>query len=370
MHISRQDAQNIVDEMKASIHRDVNIMDENGIIVASTNPVRQGQLHQGALRVIREGLRSLTIWQDKPEEGVQRGINLPILLNGQLEGVIGITGDPEEVAVFGDILKRVTEMMLENLSRREQVDLIEHAKSLFVENWLFSDEPDWQEMETRGRLLHLSIYGPYTVALLKTADPKPAGMVEMHSSLILRIVQTHLEQDPNHFCTVIRNRVLVLLYRTERQEAYARIRDICREMADFYGLAVSAGVSSRREDPMGLRRSYLEAKTAVAVAERSEPGTVLFYDQASPEFIAQSIPGSIRQDMRKIVFGACTAQEEELFTQTVRLYFEQDGDIRRCAEKLFIHRNTFQYRMDALCRRTGYDLRIPKDAVLLYLAVQ
>ena len=42
--------------------------------------------------------------------------------------------------------------------------------------------------------------------------------------------------------------------------------------------------------------------------------------------------------------------------------------MRRCAERLFIHRNTFQYRVEALVRKTGYDLRRPKDAVLLYLA--
>ena len=53
MYISRQNARSIVDEMKTAIHRDINIMDENGVILASTNPVRQGQVHQGALRIIR-----------------------------------------------------------------------------------------------------------------------------------------------------------------------------------------------------------------------------------------------------------------------------------------------------------------------------
>ena len=70
MQITQQEAQAIVDEMKASIHRDINIMDESGLILASTNPARRGQLHQGALRIIREGLSSLIIWKDEPEQGV------------------------------------------------------------------------------------------------------------------------------------------------------------------------------------------------------------------------------------------------------------------------------------------------------------
>ena len=80
MHITQKSAQNIVNEMKASIHRDINIMDENGVILASTDPTRRGKLHQGALAIIREGLDCLTVRQDEPERGIQRGVNLPVTL--------------------------------------------------------------------------------------------------------------------------------------------------------------------------------------------------------------------------------------------------------------------------------------------------
>lgn len=48
MHITQKSAQNIVNEMKASIHRDINIMDENGVILASTDPARRGKLPSGS----------------------------------------------------------------------------------------------------------------------------------------------------------------------------------------------------------------------------------------------------------------------------------------------------------------------------------
>lgn len=38
MHITQKSAQNIVNEMKASIHRDINIMDENGVILPARTP--------------------------------------------------------------------------------------------------------------------------------------------------------------------------------------------------------------------------------------------------------------------------------------------------------------------------------------------
>ncbi|MGI5963404.1 MAG: CdaR family transcriptional regulator [Lawsonibacter sp.] len=376
MFISSQHAQQIVDEMKQSLHRDINIMDENGIILASTNPVRRGTLHQGAVRVIQERLSELTIQKDDPASGVQRGINLPISIDGKLAGVIGITGDPEEVSLFGEIIQRMTEILISSARQAEQSDLMDRAKSLFVENWLFATTPDWPELEIRGRLLGLDINVSYTVALLELSDQelsgysKPEDSTEMRSSLILRMIQNHLRDDPRHYCAVIRSKMIILLCQISRQKAYDKITGICRDIESFYGLAVSGGISGASRDPMDIRRCYLEAQTANTVAVQSLQSRVVFYNQVSLEFILRSIPRSIQQDLHQLIFSPCTPQEREEFLQTILLYFDQDGDIRRCADKIFVHRNTFQYHIERIKRRTGYDLRVPKDAMLLYLATQ
>lgn len=376
MLITQKNAQSIVDEMKASIHRDVNIMDESGIIVASTNPARRGQIHAGAVQIIRNQLPSLTIWENDPGTGVQRGINLPITMGGELVGVIGVTGEPKEVSIFGEIIKRMTEIMMDSVRQQEQSDLIDRAKSLFVENWLFADHPDWSELEVRGRLLGLNINAPYTVALLELSDQESGGLVkaedlsEMRSGRILRMIHIHIQDDRNHFCAVIRSRMIVLLRGVSRAAAFSKISGMCQDIESYYAIPISAGISAASKDPMDIRRCYLEAQTASVVAAQSARGRVVFYDQVSLEFIVQSIPRAIKRDLHKLLFSSCTSQERAEFTQTVSLFFDQDGDIRRCAEKLFLHRNTFQYRMDRLRKKTGYDLRVPKDALLLYLAVR
>lgn len=377
MNISQQDAQNIVDEMKSSIHKDINIMNEDGIILASTNALRQGQLHQGAIRIIKEKLLSLLIEEDDPSCGVQRGVNLPIIIDGKLEGVIGITGDPSEVSIFGDVIKRMTEIMLESARQKEQLYLMERAKSLFMENWLFSDEPDWQELELRGRLLSLNINASYTVILLRVVQQAEIEMTkrtedlsEMRDNVLLRTVQNHLLETPEHFCAVIRNQMIVLLHHMDKSELIATIKGICNEIKDFYHLQICAGISNDSKSASDIRRCYLEAKTAVAVAEQPGNESLLFYNQVSPEFIAQSIPLSIKSDLRKLVFAFCSEQERIEFRQTIELYYNQDGDIQKCADKLHIHRNTFQYRIDCIKKKTGYSLKVPKESLLLYLAIR
>lgn len=376
MHISEQQARRIVDEMKASIHRDVNIMDENGMILASTNPARRGQRHSGAQRVIREGLPCLIVRADEPERGIQQGINLPVRINGRLEGVIGITGDPEEVSIFGDVIKRMTEIMLENIRQQEQQALWEKARSLFIENWLFSGEPDWAELETRGHLLGLDIQAPYTVALLGMTEAgigkntRMEELSELRSGRILRMIQTRIREQPAHFCMVIHNKIMLLLCGTGRDEAFAFVQRICRDIESYYGVETTAGISGQSASPPDIRRCFREAKTAQTVSAQTAGVQVAFYDRFSLDFIVQSVPASIRQDLGDLVFSDCTPKERAEFQKTVRLYFECEGDIRKCAARLFVHRNTFQYQMDRLKRKTGYHLKAPKDAFLLYLTLQ
>lgn len=374
MFISQQDARSIVEEVKAAIGRDINIMDETGHILASTNPTRQGQLHPGAERILREQLPSLTVEEDEPETGMQAGINLPVRMDGACVGVIGITGPPEEVAGFGSVIKLLTEILVERVRKDRQADLLERARRLFMESWLFSREGDWADLEVRGRLLGFDLSSPYTAVILRLPRPAPEGTVEdlreMRSTLILRMIRTRLGRDRRHECAVIRDKILILLCTPDRTEALSVVRQICRDVEGYYGIQVRGGISSPSRSPADIRRCYLEARTASIAAAQSERSRLLFYDEVSLEFIVQSIPQDLRRDLQSLVFSSCTDQERHTFSQLVRLYFQEDGDIRRCAERLFIHRNTFQYRVETLRRKTGCDLRRPKDATLLYLASQ
>lgn len=371
MFISEDHAQDIVNEMKQAIHRNINIMDQDGRIFASTDPARKGQLHTGALRILRERLPELTIEQDDPEAGVQAGVNLPICLRGTCVGVIGISGDPGEVSIFGDIIKRMTEMMVEDARAQEQEDLMNRARSQFVENWLFARQPDWTELELRGQLLDLEIQAPYTLALLRMKGAEePAALDELHSSRMLNRIRLGLRAQPKHYCAVIRNRVIVLLYGSDWAASVELVRGMIRDLEGRYALRIRGGISSLSRGAADIRRCYLEARTAVQVAEQSESQRLVSYHEATFELAVQSIPGSICRDLGRVVFSGCTEPEREQFSQLIRTYYQQCGSINQCAEALYIHRNTVQYRMQQLREKSGYDLRHPKEALLLYLAVR
>ncbi|MDC7244193.1 MAG: sugar diacid recognition domain-containing protein, partial [Sphaerochaetaceae bacterium] len=62
----------------------VNLMDENGIIIASSDQNRIGTFHSGALLAIKEK-KEIDIFPDevKSYEGAKQGVNIPIIKKGK-----------------------------------------------------------------------------------------------------------------------------------------------------------------------------------------------------------------------------------------------------------------------------------------------
>lgn len=374
MLLSTQQASQILREMKSLVHHDINLIDTQGVIFASTNPAREGQFHPGALRILRKGLSELNV-RENDGSGMQPGVNLPIYLDGQLEGVIGITGDPAEVGVFGGVMRRMLEIMLEDLRRKDLDSTVEQARALFLENWLFSAEPDWKELEQRGRLLEIDISQPYVLLRIQLFDVSAPGGApllpdELHSASIVQAIQNELPARRGQCCAALRNQILVLLRQMPLSDTVLLAQRLCRVAGRGYPASVQAygGISSSGSGAE-LRRCYLQASTACTLASRSSKGNVLYYDRVSLEFLLQSVPRLLRDDLRESVFTRCPAQDVPAYARLIRLFFGSGGDLNRCAAALGVHRNTVQYRLERLVRLTGYDLRRPGDAAILFLAV-
>ncbi len=122
MRISKNTATDLIREISSVIDYDINIMDENGIIMASTDPLRPGQFHEGAHLVIKENLRELPVYYDDEYAGCKKGINLPLFSDDNIIGVVGITGEVSETSRYAKIIKKVTEILVKDFETIQQKD--------------------------------------------------------------------------------------------------------------------------------------------------------------------------------------------------------------------------------------------------------
>ena len=375
MHTFSENAQIIVDEVKASLHRDINFMNEEGVIIASTNPARLGVLHRGARRVLREGLEQLVV-TEATDDGMLPGINLPIQMGGQKIGVIGITGDPAEVSAFGGVIQKMTEIMLEYIEKKEEESVLDDARLQFIEHWLFSEKIDLRELEVRGTFFGLDITAPWVVFFLNLLPreedsgrlPALTDNPELKHSHYLRSIRDVLGDTPQSFCFSYGSGIVILLQTGHTDTAAGLINRVRQELMASFGVVVSGGISSAAKAPLDIRRCFREAQTAAYVAREGHRERIVRYDETSLEFIARSIDPSIGRNLADIVFFSCQPEEITEFVETIRLYFAEKGNLERMAEALYVHCNTVQYRIQKMQKRTGYDLRTPRDACILYFA--
>lgn len=366
MQISKAYAQSIVDEMKSVIHQDVNIMDRNGMILASTDPVRIGTVHTGAVQLLASHMDSLVIRREDARNGVQPGINLPIKHGQQMVGVIGITGDPQEVGVFGDVIRRMTELLLESTAERESAELREQARSIFLESCLFAPQPDYQALCTKGNALDIRLCQPYVVAAAHVGAQE--GQSEWQTGRILQFVQRQLRQTSGCHAAVIHSELVLFLRLPPNESPRNIVERLAEAIRGFFCVRLSVGAAVSQGDPHELRRCYQQALLTLDTVLRCGGNATRFYQQANLEFTLSAIPEALRRDLTATVFSRCTPDETDDFCELIRLYFQEDGNLKACAQKRFQHRNTVQYHIDLLTERTGLCLRVPKDSILLYIA--
>ena len=96
-----------------------------------------------------------------------------------------------------------------------------------------------------------------------------------------------------------------------------------------------------------VHHSYESALTAINTQTNASENFALFDD-----LTLQLILSSVTQDLN-----------------IIKVYFSEDMSLIRTCDKLYLHKNTLQYKLNRIHKITGLNPRKFQDAVLLYLAV-
>ena len=73
---------------------------------------------------------------------------------------------------------------------------------------------------------------------------------------------------------------------------------------------------------------------------------------------------------REAYFQKTVSPLSEADLNLLSVYFEEGQSLAKTAERLFLHKNTLQYKLDGISRKCGLNPRKFQDAVLLYLALR
>ena len=372
MAISEISAQQIVEEIGDLVHQNINLMDEQGYIIASNDQARIGHFHHGAYRIIRDSLPELYVDQDMVSRlpGLRQGINLPIVVDGKPEGVIGITGPYEEVIRYGQIVQRMAAILVKERIRMdlERLDLRVHSR--FLEDWVLSVNPvNRSGLYERGLALGIDIHLPRRCMVVCTRNLAFYIKSLEGQKFIEQVeaqVSSYMERYPDTIILRNTGRQILLI----NKKAFLDMTVLAQKLKEHVrrALDVELVVGIDGEDP-DLHTAYLQASRALQVASRY-PGQIVRYRDLKMELLFDQIPLQEKERYLKKLFPDWTRVKMLDCAQILDAYFAAEGSIATASDSLYIHKNTLQYRLRQLAETTGLDVRRPSQAPMLYVALQ
>lgn len=367
MQLTPELAHPIVNRAMAILQRNVNIMDAQGVIVASGDLSRIGDYHEASAAVLRTG-RRVEIGPEDVDRwgGVRVGVNLALRLDDRIVGVVGITGPPNEVRPFGEVIREMVQLMLAQVHSAE----VERTAALFREavlRDLLTGTGDLPERLVREALLiGLRSGAAYQVLLCEPPRTAGPGDYAWLDALTARAEAISRELGVTSMFTGPWEGRLVIISSELPDVLATRLGAALGE-----GTALSSGLIG--SGLLGLRRSYQTAVLAMDAGRRLW-GWGLFLASAMrlETMLATIAPQGAVAFLEAVVgrLPPADSRPGRLFRETLEAYARSGMSAAATSVALSIHRHTLSYRLEQIAESTGLDPRTWDGALHLYLGLQ
>ncbi len=369
-------AQEIVTRTMRIIDYNVNVMDANGTIMGSGEPSRIGELHEGAQQALMQG-KTVEVDDSMTDRlrGVRPGINLPLKLEGQIVGVVGLTGKPSQVRRYGQLVQMTAEMMLEQAKLMRLLARDSRLREELVLHLISSDDTP-PELDEWAQRLGVNLKMPRIAAVIEI----DSGTLGVDAALAeIQQLQTLLstpERD-NLIATVSLTEIVVLKPtrhphdQREIDRHRTRVEALLSRMRETSNLGMRIALGHYFPGPGGIARSYRTARTTLQVGKQRHPENQAFYyqDLILPVLLDSLKTGWQADELRRSLAKLVSQDNNGVFRKTLTHWFAHDTQALATSQALSIHRNTLDYRLKRVEELTDLNLERFDDRLLLYIAL-
>lgn len=345
-------AEEIVHQTMLRLHHNINVISVDGVILASGDKERIDSIHEGAIQVAKTGMPVL-IDETLSKEfyNCKPGINLPIKFNDKIIGVIGITGNPNDLQEIANLVQMTTEMMVHQVLMESKSEW-QRKNGDFIFKALIDEIPKDYAFNERIQKLPFPLVGPFKIVLIKQ-------MKEVSSNTLSLNIENILYRQSALFGQLHLNEYYLFLCGSSITNSKETIQQITKLQKKF---EIYIGVSPTVNEIEELSYAFNGAKTALTYSDENQPVTY-FEEVELYTLFKNSKTIEINKFLTKI-----NGLTEKLIV-TLLTFFESNLQLNICADKLKIHRHTLTYRLNKVYAITGYDPQNFEDAFLLKLAL-
>jgi carbohydrate diacid regulator len=359
-------AQQIANEITDVIGHNVLITDEAGIVVGSGDESRVGQFHEASVDVVRARRMMAHSSEDvRGLVGTLPGVTIPLVVDGEVVGTVGLSGSPEEVVQFGLVVKRQTEILMQEAARIGSRMTHERATAELLREiceWHHSGVSRAQLLR-RGRTLGHDLALPRRVALFEYQDSESLSDADPDD---VRDQVDAVFNAPEDLIAPLARMVIAVA------APDASVVDRCREFIASVGgrgVTVRVGIGSTASGIAALNVSARDAFDALQWGPIAHPETnVHQIEYVRLQQALSVIPIDSRTRLTEGLLGPLLADREwPTLRATLIAWGDSTFNMTKAADRLHVHRNTLIYRLDKIARILQRPLDEPGIAVALYI---
>jgi carbohydrate diacid regulator len=349
-------AQRIVDQLAAFVVHNVNLMDADGVIIASLDASRVGTAHWAAQRAARtRGV--VRIAAHEATDYVRPGINAPIIMQGGVVGVVGVTGDPGEIDAAAGLLLLTLRLILDAETEHDARSIRDKlARELLAA--LAAGTLDRDVLRARAAAAGGAVDAPFRLVVAfdePVGDSASYGHAAPPAAAARILRAARVEHD----------RIAVVdfdaLWVIGGGPAISSMDTVVHGSLESKAAVIDSGpLTSEAELVDAVRR----IRALLAVPALLHPGHARLDDLESEALIAQMEPSARRALADRTVSYLSPHQRH-----TAAALVASGGSPQRTAVLLGLHRNSLSARLAVLARGTSRDPRAPGELRRLALGL-
>ncbi|MEL7565534.1 MAG: sugar diacid recognition domain-containing protein [Dehalobacterium sp.] len=394
--LNNRNCQSIAETASNIIGYSILLTGNDGIVLGSSDPDRVGTLHEASLEVIRSGCQVFHDEQQaKAYQGTRPGTTIPIIINNEVVGSIGITGHPQEISKYGILIKKLAEVFLKDQLEMESARLLDQSRQNLLRELITYDPNTMEEkvVLNHGRVLGYDLFLARAAVLIEVSHTNEPNL-KKQDSFDFSLISSNNGQSYMQYYSAIKhvfnhkqdlrvslgnNKYIVFAYLGTKHQQHddsewitllnAKCNNLISQF-DKAGLPAWVGIGSKAGSLQELRDSYSDANQAIYIAKRRMKSGVQYINDVYLEKLILSIPNHVCKRIYEENIELLTrVKDGNDFINMVVCWCENKFNFTQTAKSMNIHKNTLAYRFAKFKDITGVDLYDFNRTIAMYIVI-
>ncbi|WP_018142627.1 CdaR family transcriptional regulator [Alloscardovia criceti] len=381
-------AQRIVREISEATGHNINFFGIDGVCIASTDAQRIGHFHEAAFLAARDR-KTVSVRNNHEFQGARSGINIPVSIDGEIAAVVGISGNSRDVAPFGHVLIKMTEILVRESRQQERYFDRRLSMAHLMDSLCNADFVDatrsgavsWSgvfpaDIQAQADSLGVDLNQAYSCMVVLGVPDRQLG-ADAGSSRFYFVESVLSRLFPAYFLTLNHDRLTVFVPTAYLETEKAQ--EFLRELSAHFSQDLHCGVSQVPDmsaDAVDIGSTvasqfsslYTQTLTTAQWARMQGLAEPCFFQAEPIACLLESTSADTQRSFAHQVLGSLTPTQLDTARETFQAFVRANGSISHIASALGVHKNTVQNRLNRVARWTGFNPREVGDCAVLFVA--